>query len=142
MPMSRDIRLQHERVAAVALLIAALLPLYFLLTGFAVAGPGPAPLRCGSTVAELGRDRSSTTDPADACHAGAVERLHLAGGYFAASLGVALCVWTVGAVRERSLNGAWERGLSPSRWLTTPGQVWLMAALLFVIFISVARSGI
>jgi hypothetical protein len=82
--MSRDIRLYYERVAGVALVLAAVLPLYFLLTGFAVLGPNDAPLRCASTVTELGRDRSTATDPMDSCHAGAVERLHVAGGYLAA----------------------------------------------------------
>ena len=61
--MGRDIRLHYEQVATVALLLAALLPLYFLLTGFAVLGPNDAPLRCGSTITELGRDRSTTADP-------------------------------------------------------------------------------
>ena len=61
--MGRDIRLHYEQVAGVALLLAALLPLYFLLTGFAVLGPRGTPLRCGSTITELGRDRSTTADP-------------------------------------------------------------------------------
>jgi len=140
--MGRDIRLHYEQVAAVALVLAVLLPLYFLLTGFAVLGPRDTPLRCGSTITELGRDRSTTADPTDACHGGAVERLHVAAGYLAAFLGVALSVLVVGPIRERRLNGAWERGQSPSRLLTTPGQVWIFAGLLFVVFISVARTGL
>jgi len=140
--MGRDIRLHYERVAAMALVLAATLPLYFLLTGFAVTGPNDAPLPCGTTVTELGRDRSTVTDPAGACHAAAVERLHVAGGYLAVSLAVALSVWVVGATRERWLNGAWERGQSPSRWLSTPGQVWILAGLLFVVFISIAQAGL
>jgi hypothetical protein len=140
--MSRDIRLHYERVAGVALMLAAMLPLYFLLTGFAVTGRNGTPLRCGTTVTELGRDRSTTTDPTDACHAGAVERLHVAGGYLAASLAVALSVWVVGGTRERWLNGAWDRGQSPSSWLTTPTQVWVLAGLLFVVFIAIAQTGL
>jgi len=139
--MSRDIRLQYERVVGAALVLAVVLPLYFLLTGFAVTGSNGAPLPCGTTVSALGRDRSTTTDPDGACHAGAVERLHLAGGYFATSLGVALCVWLVGGARERRLNGPWD-GRVPSGWITTPGQVWMLAGVLFVIFISVVRSGL
>lgn len=140
--MSRDIRLYYERVASVALALAALLPLYFHLTGFAVAGPNAAPLRCGTTVIEFSRDRSTATDPAGTCHAGAVQRLHIAGGYFATSLAVALSVWVVGAIRERWLNGAWERKTSPSRWLTTPAQVWIPAGMLFVVFTSIAQAGL
>jgi hypothetical protein len=140
--MGRDIRLHYERVAAVALILAATLPLYFLLTGFAVTGPNETPLPCGTTVTELGRDRSTVTDPQGACHAAAEVRLHVAGGYFAVSLAVALSVWIVGATRERWLNGAWERGQSPSRWLTTPGQVWMLAGLLFVVFVAVAQAGV
>jgi hypothetical protein len=49
--MGRDIRLHYERVAAVALVLAAILPLYFLLTGFAVAGPNDAPFGSGSVSA-------------------------------------------------------------------------------------------
>jgi hypothetical protein len=140
--MGRDIRLNYEPVVVVALVLAALFPLYFLLTGFAVAGPHDNPLPCGSTVSELGRDRSTVTDPDGACHAAAVVRLHVAGGYLAVSLAVALSVWVVGATRERWLNGAWERGRAPSRWLTTPGQVWIFAGLLFVVFVAIARAGL
>jgi hypothetical protein len=139
--MSRDIRLHYERVVGVALVLGATLPLYFLLTGFAVTGPSGSPLSCGTTVAELGRDRSTAKDPGGACHAGAVERLHVAGGYFAASLAVALSVWLVAERRERWLNAAWARGQVPSGWFVTPGQVWILAGLLFVLFISIARSG-
>jgi hypothetical protein len=140
--MSRDIRLQYERVVGMALALAVILPLFFLLTGFAVAGSNGAPLRCGTTVTALGRDRSTNTDPDGACHAGAVERLHVAGGYLAASLAVAFSVWLVAGRRERSLNGTEQRGEVPKGWITTPGQVWLLGGLLFVIFISLARSGI
>jgi hypothetical protein len=140
--MSRDIRLHYEYVVGTALLLAVALPLYFLLTGFSVRGPNDAPLPCGTTVAELGRDRSTTTDPAGACHAGAVERLHVAGGYFAASLAVALTVWLVAGTRERSLNRAWERGRAPSGWVPTPGQVWVIAGLSFVVFVAIARTGL
>jgi hypothetical protein len=140
--MGRDIRLYYERVAAVALVLAALLPLYFLLTGFAVTGPNNNPLPCGTTVGELGRDRSTVTDPEGACHAAAVVRLHVAAGYLAVSLAVALTVWVVGATRERWLNGAWARGQSPSHWLTTPSQVWILAGLLFVVFIAIAQAGL
>lgn len=139
--MRRDIRLYFERVTGVALALAATLPLYFLLTGFAVAGPNGSPLVCGTTVAELGRDRSTNADPNGACHAGAQQRLHVAGGYLGASLAVALSVWLVGTIRERWLNGAWERGQPASRWLSTPGQVWILAGLLFVVFIAVAQAG-
>jgi hypothetical protein len=140
--MGRDIRLDYERVAAVALVLAVMLPLYFLLTGFAVTGPNDAPLPCGTTVTELGRDRSTVTDPEGACHAAAVVRLHVAAGYLAVSLAVALSVCVVGATRERWLNSAWERGRAPSRWLTTPSQVWILAGLLFVVFIAIAQAGL
>jgi hypothetical protein len=139
--MSRDIRLHYERVVGAALVLAAILPLYFLLTGFAAPGRHDAPVSCGSTVTALGRDRSSPTDPAGACHAGAVDRLHLAASYFAAAAAVALCAWTFGGLRERWLNGAWERGHAPSRWMTTPSQVWIYSGLLFVVLISITRSG-
>ncbi len=140
--MSRAIRLHYERVVGVALVLAATLPLFFLLTGFVVRGPNGAALPCGTTVTALGRDHATSTDPGGACHAGAVDRLHLAGGYFAASAGVAFCVWLVAGARERRLNTIWERGQVPSGWITTPGQVWIFAGLLFVIFISIARSGL
>jgi hypothetical protein len=140
--MSRAIRLHHERVVVTALVIAVTLPLYFLLTGFAVAGPNGAPLPCGTTVVELGRDRSTAIDPTGACHAGAVQRLHVAGGYFGASLAVALTVWLVAGTRERSLNRAWERGQPPSGWIPTPGQVWIVAGLSFVVFVSIAQTGL
>jgi len=139
--MNRDIRLQYERVVGLALALAVILPLFFLLTGFAVTGSNGALLRCGTTVTALGRDRSTTTDPDGSCHAGAVERLHVAGGYLAASLAVAFSVWFVAGMRERSMNGT-EPGEVPKGWITTPGQVWLLAGLLFVIFISIARFGV
>jgi hypothetical protein len=139
--MGRDIRLHYERVAVLALVLAVAIPLYFLLTGFAVTGPKDAPLVCGTTVAELGRDRSTNADPNGACHAGAVQRLHVAGGYLAALVAVALAVVAVGAMRERWLNRSWERGQPMSRWLSTPNQVWIMAGLLFVVFIAVAQAG-
>jgi hypothetical protein len=129
----RDIRLQYERVVAFALLLAVLLPLYFLLTSFAVAGPDGAALECGTTVARLGDDRATVADPQGACHGGAVERLHLAGGYLAAGLAVALAVWLVAGARERALNRAWASARVPSRWFSTPGHVWMFAALLFVV---------
>ena len=131
--MPRDIRLHYERVVAVALLLAVVLPLYFLLTSFAVAGPQETPLRCSTTIVQLGDDRATAADPTGACHAGAVERLHLAGGYLAAGVAVALVVWLVAGARERSLNGAWASARVPSRWFSTPGQVWIFAALLFVV---------
>jgi hypothetical protein len=131
--VGRDIRLQYERVVAVALLVAVLLPLYFLLTSFAVAGPDGTALPCSTTVVQLGDDRATVADPQGACHAGAVERLHLAGGYFAAGLAVGLVVWLVAGTRERSLNRAWASARVPSRFFSTPGQVWMFAALLFVV---------
>jgi hypothetical protein len=129
----RDIRLHYERVVAVALLLAVVLPLYFLLTSFAVAGPQETALRCSTTIVQLGDDRATAADPGGACHAGAVERLHLAGGYFAAGAAVALTVWLAAGARERSLNRAWASARVPSRWFSTPGQVWIFAALLFVV---------
>jgi hypothetical protein len=139
--MGRDIRLHYERVAGLALVLAVVLPLYFLLTGFAVAGPNDAPLRCGTTVSELGRDRATSADPNGACHAGAVQRLHVAGGYLGAAAAVALSVLAVGATRERWLNLAWERGQPVKHWLSTPNQVWIMAGLLFVTFVAIAQAG-
>lgn len=140
--MSREIRLHHERVIGVALLLAVVLPLYFLLTSFAVPGADQSATPCGSTIAALGKTRSTTTDPAGACHAGAVERLHLAAGYFAACLAVGLAVWLIAGTRERSLNRAWAAARAPSRWISTPGQVWVMAALLFVVLAGAAQRGI
>jgi hypothetical protein len=132
--VSRDIRLHYERVVAVALGLAVLLPLFFLLTSYSVAGPSGAAHPCGPTVLALGGDRATTADPNGACHAGAVERLHLAGGYFVAGAVVALAVWLLAGARERSLNRAWASARVPSRWFSTPGQVWFFAALLFVVF--------
>jgi hypothetical protein len=140
--VGRDIRLYHERVIGVALLLGVVLSIYFLLTGFAVAGTGPAPVQCGTTVAALGQDRSTTADPTGACHAGAVQRLHLAMGYFGAGLGVGLAVWIIAGARERSLNRAWASARVPSRWISTPGQVWVLAALLFVVAAGAAQQGI
>ena len=131
--MGRDIRLHYERVVGVAVLLAFVLPLYFLLTGFVVAGAHDLPVSCGTTVVALGNDRATTADPADACHQGAVQRLHLAAGYGAACLTVALAVWLIAGARERALNRAWADARAPSRWISTPGQVWILAALLFVV---------
>ena len=138
--MQGPIRLHYERVVGVALVLAVLLPLYFLLMGFAVPGAHDAAVACGSTVAALGRSGSTTADPAGACHAGAVQRLHLAGGYFAACLAVAVVVWLVAGARERALNRAWESARAPSRWISTPGQVWVFAALLFVVLAGAAQG--
>ena len=138
--MQGPVRLHHERVVGVALVLAVLLPLYFLLTGFAVVGAHDAAVNCGSTVAALGRSGSTAADPAGACHAGAVDRLHLAGGYFGACLAVAVTVWLVAGARERALNRAWEAARAPSRWISTPGQVWLFAALLFVVLAGAAQG--
>jgi hypothetical protein len=140
--VSREIRLYYGRVVGVALLLAVMLPLYFLLTSFAVPGTGQSSLSCESTLAELGQNRSTAADPAGACHAGAVERLHLATGYLVAGLGVGLAVWLIAGTRERSLNRAWASARAPSRWISTPGQVWVLAALLFIVLAGVAQGGV
>ncbi len=136
----REIRLHHERVVGAALFLAVLLPLYFLLTGFAVTGSEQSPIACSSTIAELGHSQATPTDPIGACHAGATQRLHLALGYFAACLGVGVAAWLVGGARERSLNRAWAQARAPSRWLSTPAQIWVFAALLFVVLAGAAQG--
>ncbi len=138
--MERVVRLHHERVVVAALLLAVVLPLYFLLTGFAVAGRNETVVRCGSTVTALGESRPATDDPTGGCHAGAVRRLHLAAGYFGAGLAVGLVVWLVADARERSLKRARAAARTPSRWISTPGQVWLFAALLFVVLAGAAQG--
>jgi len=138
--VQRAIRLHYERVVGAALLLAAILPLYFLLTGFAVAGANQAAVPCGSTISALGDSRSTTADPNGACHAGAVQRLHLAGGYFGACVAVAFAVWVVAGARERALNRAWDAERVPSGWISTPSQVWLFAALLFIVLAGVAQG--
>ncbi len=140
--MGRDIRLYYERVVLVAFVLAAALPLYFLLTGFAVPGRNQRPLGCATTIVELGRSQASVTDATGACHVGAIQRLHLAGGYCAAGIGVAVAVWLIAGARERALNRAWASARPPSRWISTPGEVWLYAALLFVVFAGAAQSGL
>jgi hypothetical protein len=140
--MGRDIRLHYERVVLVACVLAAALPLYFLLTGFAVPGPDQRPLGCAATVVELGRGQATATDPTGACYVGAVQRLHLAGGYCAAGIGVAVAVWLFAGARERALNRAWASARPRSRWMSTSGEVWLYAALLFVVFAGAAQSGL
>jgi hypothetical protein len=140
--MGRDIRLYYERVVLVAFVLAAALPLYFLLASFAVPGPNHQPVSCATTVAELGRSQATTTDPTGACHVGAVERLHLGGGYCAACIGVAVAVWLIAGARERALNRATALARPRSRWMSTPGEVWLYASLLFVVFAGAAQSGL
>jgi hypothetical protein len=137
--VDRVIRLQYERVVGVALVIAVVLPLYFLLTGFAVVEPNQSVAHCGSTMTALG-ESSTTTDPSGACHAGAVQRLHLAVGYLAAGLAVAFIVWVVAGARERALNRAWAYGRLPQRRISTPTEVWIFAALLFVVFAGAAQA--
>jgi hypothetical protein len=139
--MARDLRLHYERVVLVALVLAAALPLYFLLTSFSVPGRDQRPLGCATTVMELGRGQATATDPTGACQAGAVQRLHLAGGYFAACVGVAVAVWLIAGARERALNRVSASPRPRSRWMSTPGEVWLYAALLFVVFAGAAQSG-
>jgi hypothetical protein len=139
--MARDLRLHYERVVLVALVLAAALPLYFLLTGFSVAGRDQRPVGCATTLVELGRGQATATDPTGACKAGAVQRLHLAGGYFAACVGVAVAVWLIAGARERALNRVSASPRPRSRWMSTPGEVWLYAALLFVVFAGAAQSG-
>lgn len=139
--MGRDIRLYHERAVLVAFVLAAALPLYFLLTSFSVPGRNQRPLGCATTVVELGRSETTVTDPTGACHEGAVQRFHLAGGYCAACVGVALAVWLIAGARERALNRAWASGRPRSGWMSTPGEVWLYAALLFVVLAGAAQSG-
>jgi hypothetical protein len=138
----RAIRLYYGRVVGVAVLLAVLLPLYFLLTGFATTGAATTPISCGSTITELGESRATLTDPSGACHAGAVQRLHLATGYFTACLVVGLSVSLIASARERSLNRAWAAAQAPSRWLSTPAQVWVLAALLFVVLAGAAQGTI
>lgn len=140
--MGRDIRLYHERVVLVAFVFAAALPLYFLLTGFAVPGRDQRPLGCATTLVELERGQATAADPTGACHVGAVQRLHLAGGYCAACIGVAIVVWLIAGARERALNRAWASARPRSRWMSTPGEVWLYAALLFIVFAGAAQSGL
>lgn len=140
--MARDLRLHYERVVLVALALAAALPLYFLLTGFSVAGRDQRPVGCATTVMELGRGQATATDPSGACHVGAVQRLHLAGGYFAACVGVAVTVWLIAGARERALNRVSASPRPRSRWMSTPGEVWLYAALLFVVLAGAAQSGL
>jgi hypothetical protein len=139
--VQRAIRLHYERVVGVALVLGVLLPLYFLLTGFAVAGADQRTVvECGATITALGATGHTTADPSGACHAGAVDRLHLAGGYFVACLAVAFIVWLVAGARERALNRAWADARRPSRWISTPGQVWIFAALLFVVLAGAAQG--
>ncbi|SRR6266567_6465059 len=140
--MGRDFRLYYERVVLVAFGLAVALPLYFLLTSFAVPGRNQRPLGCATTVEELGRGHATASDPTGACYVGAVQRLHLAGGYFAACVGVAVAVWLIAGARERALNRAWASARPRSRWMSTPGEVWLYAALLFVVFAGAAQSGL
>jgi hypothetical protein len=138
--LERAIRLHYERVVGAAAIVAVVLPLYFLLTGFPVVGAKHVPIECGSTISELGSDRATVSDPSGACHAGAVDRLHLALGYLTAGLAVGLVVWLIAGARERSLNRAWAAARVPSRWLSTPGQVWVFAALLFVVLAGGAQG--
>ena len=138
--MQRVIRLHYERVVATALAVGVVLPLYLLITSFAVAGANNAPVSCGVTVTALGESRATTADPSDACHAGAVQRLHLALGYLTAGLAVGVLVWLIAGARERALNRAWADARVPSRWLSTPTQVWVYAALLFVVFAGSAQG--
>lgn len=140
--MSRDIRLHYHRVVAVSLALGVLVPIFFLLTSFAVVGADGAPVPCGTTVAALGRDRSTAADPSGSCHTGAVSRLHVAGAYSAGFAAVAIVVWLIAAARERSLNHAWEAGRVPSRLIATPSDVWLLAGLLFVIVIGMTHANI
>ena len=140
--MNRAIRLYYERVVGTAALLAVLVPLYFLVTGYEVAGPKAVPLACGTTIGELGHDRGTTTDPAGACHAGAVTRLHVAGGYLVAFLAVGIVVWLVAGARERALNRAWEAGRAGRRRVTTPGEVWLLAGVLFVVFVGFTQAAV
>jgi hypothetical protein len=140
--MSRDIRLQHHRVVGVALALGVLVPIFFLLTSFAVVGADGAPVPCGTTVAALGRDRSTAADPSGSCYTGAVSRLHVAGAYFGAFVAVAVAVGLIASARERSLNHAWDSGRTPSRLITTPNDVWFLAGLLFVIVIGVTHANI
>ena len=137
--MDRAIRLYYERVVSAALVLGVILPLYFLLTGFSVAEPNQSVVRCASTVVALGTN-GTTSDPSGACHAGAVERLHLAGGYLAACLAVAFIVWLVAGARERALNRAWAEQRLPQRRISTPTDVWIFAALLFVVFAGAAQA--
>jgi hypothetical protein len=137
--VSRSIRLHYERVVVTAIALAVLFPLFFMLTGFSVAGRNAQPLGCGTTIVELARDRTTVSDPAAACHAGAVERLHVGAGYAGAFLAVAFAVWLIAGARERWLNGAWEAGRNPGRRVTTPGDVWVLAALLLLVFVGVAQ---
>src|SRR5258708_4894402 len=95
--MSRDIRLHYHRVVGFSLGLGVVVPLFFLLTSFAVVGANGAPVSCGITVAALGRDRSTAADPSGSCHAGAVSRLHVAGAYAAAFAAVAFVVWLIAA---------------------------------------------
>ena len=140
--MSRDIRLHYHRVVGFSLALGVVVPLFFLLTSFVVVGANGAPVSCGMTVAALGRDRSTAADPSASCHTGAVSRLHVAGAYAAAFAGVAFVVWLIASARERSLNRAWESGRTPSRLVTNPSDVWLLAGLLFVIVISLTHANI
>jgi hypothetical protein len=138
--VQRSIRLHYERVVGVALALSVTLPLYFLLTGFAVVGSRQTVVRCGSTITALGDTGGTTVDPGGACHVGAVQRLHLAGGYFGACLAVAFIVWLVVGARERSLNRAWAEARAPRGWISTPSQVWLFGALLFVVLAGAAQG--
>ncbi|HEV2310819.1 MAG TPA: hypothetical protein VGU73_09855 [Acidimicrobiia bacterium] len=138
--MQRVIRLHYERVVVAALLLAVVLPLYFMLTGFAVVGAHDVPVSCGATVTALGESRVTTADPSDACHAAAVQRLHLALGYLTACIAVGALVWLIAGARERALNRAWADARVPSRWMSTPTQVWVLAALLFVVFAGSAQG--
>jgi hypothetical protein len=138
--VDRAIRLHYERVVGAALLLGVVLPLYFLLTGFAVAGPNQSVVRCGSTIVAVGNSGATTADPSGACHAGAVQRLHLAAGYLAACLAVAFIVWLVAGARERALNRAWADDRLGQRRISTPTDVWIFAALLFVVFAGAAQA--
>jgi hypothetical protein len=140
--MSRDIRLHYQRVVGVTVALGVLVPIFFLSTSFAVEGTNGAPVACGTTIAALGRDRATAADPSADCHAGAGSRLHVAGAYFAAFVAVAVAVWLIGSARERALNRAWDSGRTPSRLISTPSDVWLLAGMLFVIVIAVTGANV
>jgi hypothetical protein len=54
---------------------------------------------------------------------------------------VAIAVWLLAGARERALNRAWAAARARSRWMRTPGEVSLYAALLFVVLAGAAQSG-
>jgi hypothetical protein len=132
--MRDEIGSHIRRVTEGAFLVVLALCSYLLLTRYSVTDATGRAVGCDAALTEAGRSRAPISDPTFACYDGAVHRLQLAVAYLASGLGVGIVLSFVARRARRRPEGS-----RPS-WPSTPGEVYALGGLVFVVLIGIARG--